>query len=107
MIYDHQFLSDNSGNIIKINSTSQDKSHDNSSVFQLDFFHTGVINHYFCTEKFKYLGNWIFLEDINIAGYSGLLGGKIQMDERLIMGDKPIVEYRKHRQELIDRIEKS
>jgi hypothetical protein len=24
------------------------------------------------------------------------------MDERLIMGDKPIVEYRKHRQELID-----
>lgn len=27
----------------------------------------------------------------------------IKMDERLIMGDKPIVEYRKHRQELMDR----
>lgn len=26
----------------------------------------------------------------------------INMDERLIMGDKPIIEYRKHRQELID-----
>ncbi len=25
-----------------------------------------------------------------------------KMDERLIMGDKPIIEYRKHRQELID-----
>jgi len=25
------------------------------------------------------------------------------MDERLIMGDKPIIEYRKHRQELIDK----
>jgi hypothetical protein len=25
------------------------------------------------------------------------------MDERLIMGDKPIIEYRKHRQELIER----
>jgi phenylpropionate dioxygenase-like ring-hydroxylating dioxygenase large terminal subunit len=25
-----------------------------------------------------------------------------RMDERLIMGDKPIIEYRKHRQELID-----
>jgi phenylpropionate dioxygenase-like ring-hydroxylating dioxygenase large terminal subunit len=28
----------------------------------------------------------------------------VNMDERLIMGDKPIIEYRKHRQELIDRI---
>lgn len=27
---------------------------------------------------------------------------EFKMDERLIMGDKPIVEYRKHRQELID-----
>ena len=27
----------------------------------------------------------------------------IKMDERLIMGDKPIIEYRKHRQELMDR----
>jgi phenylpropionate dioxygenase-like ring-hydroxylating dioxygenase large terminal subunit len=26
----------------------------------------------------------------------------LRMDERLIMGDKPIIEYRKHRQELID-----
>jgi phenylpropionate dioxygenase-like ring-hydroxylating dioxygenase large terminal subunit len=26
----------------------------------------------------------------------------IKIDERLIMGDKPIIEYRKHRQELID-----
>ena len=26
----------------------------------------------------------------------------LKMDERLIMGDKPIIEYRKHRQELID-----
>jgi len=29
-----------------------------------------------------------------------------KMDERLIMGDKPIIEYRKYRQELIDRNEK-
>jgi phenylpropionate dioxygenase-like ring-hydroxylating dioxygenase large terminal subunit len=28
---------------------------------------------------------------------------EIKMDERLIMGDKPIIEYRKHRQELIDQ----
>jgi hypothetical protein len=27
-----------------------------------------------------------------------------KMDERLIMGDKPIIEYRKHRQELIERL---
>jgi phenylpropionate dioxygenase-like ring-hydroxylating dioxygenase large terminal subunit len=30
----------------------------------------------------------------------------VKMDERLIMGDKPIIEYRKHRQELIERFEK-
>lgn len=28
---------------------------------------------------------------------------EVKMDERLIMGDKPIIEYRKHRQELMDR----
>jgi phenylpropionate dioxygenase-like ring-hydroxylating dioxygenase large terminal subunit len=27
---------------------------------------------------------------------------ELKMDERLIMGDKPIIEYRKHRQELMD-----
>jgi hypothetical protein len=27
----------------------------------------------------------------------------VKMDERLIMGDKPIIEYRKYRQELIER----
>jgi len=27
---------------------------------------------------------------------------ELKMDERLIMGDKPVIEYRKHRQELID-----
>jgi hypothetical protein len=27
---------------------------------------------------------------------------EFKMDERLIMGDKPIIEYRKHRQELIE-----
>jgi phenylpropionate dioxygenase-like ring-hydroxylating dioxygenase large terminal subunit len=27
---------------------------------------------------------------------------EVKMDERLIMGDKPIIEYRKHRQELIE-----
>jgi hypothetical protein len=27
----------------------------------------------------------------------------LKMDERLIMGDKSIIEYRKHRQELIDQ----
>jgi len=30
------------------------------------------------------------------------LKSELKMDERLIMGDKPIIEYRKHRQELID-----
>jgi hypothetical protein len=25
------------------------------------------------------------------------------MDERLVTGDKPIIEYRKHRQDLIDK----
>jgi phenylpropionate dioxygenase-like ring-hydroxylating dioxygenase large terminal subunit len=29
----------------------------------------------------------------------------VRMDERLIMGDKPIIEYRKHRQELMERSE--
>ncbi len=28
---------------------------------------------------------------------------EVKMDERLIIGDKPIIEYRKHRQELIDK----
>jgi phenylpropionate dioxygenase-like ring-hydroxylating dioxygenase large terminal subunit len=28
---------------------------------------------------------------------------ELKMDERLIMGDKPIIEYRKHRQELIEK----
>jgi phenylpropionate dioxygenase-like ring-hydroxylating dioxygenase large terminal subunit len=28
---------------------------------------------------------------------------EMKMDERLIMGDKPIIEYRKHRQELIEK----
>lgn len=27
---------------------------------------------------------------------------RLKTEERLIMGDKPIIEYRKHRQELID-----
>jgi hypothetical protein len=27
---------------------------------------------------------------------------EFKMDERLIMGDKPIIEYRKHRQKLMD-----
>jgi phenylpropionate dioxygenase-like ring-hydroxylating dioxygenase large terminal subunit len=27
---------------------------------------------------------------------------EVKMDERLIMGDKPIIEYRKHREELIN-----
>jgi hypothetical protein len=27
----------------------------------------------------------------------------VKMDERLIMGDKPIIEYRKHRQELMQK----
>jgi len=31
----------------------------------------------------------------------------LRMNERLIMGDKPIIEYRKHRQELIDGAEKN
>ena len=31
----------------------------------------------------------------------------LKMDERLIMGDKPIIEYRKHRQELIDENQKN
>jgi len=30
----------------------------------------------------------------------------LKMDEKLIMGDKPIIEYRKHRQELIDASQK-
>ena len=29
---------------------------------------------------------------------------ELKMDERLIMGDKPIIEYRKHRQELMERL---
>jgi hypothetical protein len=29
---------------------------------------------------------------------------EFKMDERLIMGDKPIIEYRKHRQELMKGI---
>ena len=29
---------------------------------------------------------------------------EVKMDERLIMGDKPIIEYRKHREELIKSI---
>ncbi len=32
---------------------------------------------------------------------------ELKMDERLIMGDKPIIEYRKHRQELIDSFSKN
>ncbi|MFA5045292.1 MAG: aromatic ring-hydroxylating dioxygenase subunit alpha [Paludibacter sp.] len=32
---------------------------------------------------------------------------ELKMDERLIMGDKPIIEYRKHRQELIDSYSKN
>jgi phenylpropionate dioxygenase-like ring-hydroxylating dioxygenase large terminal subunit len=31
----------------------------------------------------------------------------LKMDERLIMGDKPIIEYRNHRQELIERFVRS
>jgi phenylpropionate dioxygenase-like ring-hydroxylating dioxygenase large terminal subunit len=31
----------------------------------------------------------------------------VKMDERLIMGDKPIVEYRKHRQELMNAYPKN
>ena len=32
---------------------------------------------------------------------------EVKMDERLIMGDKPIIEYRKHRQELMESIDKN
>ena len=29
---------------------------------------------------------------------------EVKMDERLIMGDKPIIEYRKHREELMKNV---
>jgi phenylpropionate dioxygenase-like ring-hydroxylating dioxygenase large terminal subunit len=32
---------------------------------------------------------------------------RLKIDERLIMGDKPIIEYRKHREELIERYKNS
>lgn len=32
---------------------------------------------------------------------------EVKMDERLIMGDKPIIEYRKHRQEIMESVDKN
>jgi phenylpropionate dioxygenase-like ring-hydroxylating dioxygenase large terminal subunit len=57
-------------------------------------------------ELFNYLGkitNIVILrQDKRVVITQLPLKSSLKMDERLIMGDKPIIEYRKHRQELIE-----
>jgi phenylpropionate dioxygenase-like ring-hydroxylating dioxygenase large terminal subunit len=57
-------------------------------------------------ELFNYLGritNLIILrQDKRIVITQLPKKSEVKMDERLIMGDKPIIEYRKHRQELME-----
>lgn len=57
-------------------------------------------------ELFNYVGKIsskvILRQDKRVVVTQLPVKSEIKMDERLIMGDKPIIEYRKHRQELID-----
>jgi phenylpropionate dioxygenase-like ring-hydroxylating dioxygenase large terminal subunit len=57
-------------------------------------------------EIFNYLGKLtnivILRQDKRVVVTQLPKKSSLKMDERLIMGDKPIIEYRKHRQELID-----
>jgi phenylpropionate dioxygenase-like ring-hydroxylating dioxygenase large terminal subunit len=57
-------------------------------------------------ELFNYLGKIssivILRQDKRVVITQLPKKSALKMDERLIMGDKPIIEYRKHRQELID-----
>jgi hypothetical protein len=58
-------------------------------------------------ELFNYIGKVssivILRQDKRIVVTQLPKKSEFKMDERLIMGDKPIIEYRKHRQELIDK----
>jgi phenylpropionate dioxygenase-like ring-hydroxylating dioxygenase large terminal subunit len=56
---------------------------------------------------FNYLGKVssriILNQDKRVVSTQLPKKSSVKMDERLIMGDKPIIEYRKYRQELLDR----
>jgi phenylpropionate dioxygenase-like ring-hydroxylating dioxygenase large terminal subunit len=58
-------------------------------------------------ELFNYIGKIssiiILRQDKRIVITQIPKKSEVKMDERLIMGDKPIIEYRKHREELIER----
>ena len=57
-------------------------------------------------ELFNYIGKIsslvILRQDKRVVITQLPLKSELKMDERLIMGDRPIIEYRKHRQELLD-----
>jgi phenylpropionate dioxygenase-like ring-hydroxylating dioxygenase large terminal subunit len=57
-------------------------------------------------ELFNYIGKIssiiILRQDKRVVLTQNPKKTSLRMDERLIMGDKPIIEYRRHRQELID-----
>jgi phenylpropionate dioxygenase-like ring-hydroxylating dioxygenase large terminal subunit len=59
-------------------------------------------------ELFNFLGNVtnliILRQDKRVVITQLPKKSELKMDERLIMGDKPIIEYRKHRQVLIDNV---
>jgi phenylpropionate dioxygenase-like ring-hydroxylating dioxygenase large terminal subunit len=62
-------------------------------------------------ELFNYIGKIssiiILRQDKRVVTTQIPKKSSLRMDERLIMGDKPIIEYRKHRQELIDNADKN
>jgi phenylpropionate dioxygenase-like ring-hydroxylating dioxygenase large terminal subunit len=62
-------------------------------------------------EIFNYLGKIssivILRQDKRVVTTQLPKRSSLRMDERLIMGDKPIIEYRKHREELIESALKS
>lgn len=80
---------------------------DDNSIVYIRFYQR-MIKIPILKELFNYLGKVssivILRQDKRVVLTQLPKKSELKMDERLIMGDKPIIEYRKHRQELIEQL---
>jgi phenylpropionate dioxygenase-like ring-hydroxylating dioxygenase large terminal subunit len=82
---------------------------DENSIVYIRYYQKMVNVPVLC-ELFNYIGKIssivILRQDKRVVETQLPKKSEFLMDERLIMGDKPIIEYRKHRQELIEESQK-
>jgi len=79
---------------------------DENSIVYIRYYQK-MVNLPVLRELFNYIGKIssivILRQDKRVVETQLPKKSEFKMDERLIMGDKPIIEYRKHRQELIEK----